>query len=283
MFAAQAGVFLLTVAVLERYLTAAAQQRKSVGRNGAKTRDSARTCLNGGNLHSVSTGQGSLPLSVRLAVSLCFLLAVALTLPPLVAGCNSTSLCLPLPSSSSSSLTFSVSLVLLDSLCFLVMTLAYARLYCQANKAPPPAEEEAVLTRHVAWLLFSDCLLYLPVAFLSFSSLLRLSAAGPEMAKGVLLLVTPLPACVNPLLYILFNPPARQDLAVLAKRTYKRVVGGRAGVGSKVVVATCDENAEKQSCDSTQALVAEGQTREDEEDGGGRSKTQSVSFVVPHQ
>uniref|UniRef100_A0A8C9ZEJ1 Leucine rich repeat containing G protein-coupled receptor 5 n=1 Tax=Sander lucioperca TaxID=283035 RepID=A0A8C9ZEJ1_SANLU len=246
-FASQTGLFLLTVTALERCLAATAARRRS-----------------------------SSPLSIRLAICLCFLLGLAVTLPPLVAGHSSTSLCLPLPSSSSSSsLAFSVSLVLLDSLCFLVMTLAYTRLYCRANKAPPAAEEEVALTRHVAWLLFSDCLLYLPVAFLSLSSLLRLSAAGPEAAKGVLLLVAPLPACVNPLLYILFNPLARQELAALAKRTC-----GAVGVSRPDMMdSTYDEDAEKQSCDSTQALVAVGGTKEEEEEERGRSETQhSVAF-----
>ena len=189
--------------------------------------------------------------------------------------------------------------MLLDSLCFLLMTVAYTRLYCRANKAPPAAEEEVALTRHVAWLLFSDCLLYLPVAFLSFSSLLRLPAAGPEAAKGVLLLVAPLPACVNPLLYILFNPLARQELAALAKRTcgaagvtrLGRGGGGEGGGGGggrsklNMMDSTYDEDAEKQSCDSTQALVAVGATKEEEEEtrGGGRSERRhSVAFVVPH-
>ncbi|XP_070784938.1 leucine-rich repeat-containing G-protein coupled receptor 5-like [Enoplosus armatus] len=274
-FASQTGLFLLTVAALERCLAAAARRHKTDGHNG----------------------RSSSLFSVRLSVCLCFLLGLAVTLPPLVAGHSSTSLCLPLPSSSSSSsLAFSVSLVLLDSLCFLLMTLAYTRLYCGANKAPPAAEEEVALTRHVAWLLFSDCLLYLPVAFLSFSSLLRLSAAGPEAAKGVLLLVAPLPACVNPLLYILFNPLARQELAALAKRTCGAVGvprlgrgGGGRGAGGRsrpnVIDSTYDEDAEKQSCDSTQALVAVGGTKEGEEEEGGRggSETQhSVAFVVPH-
>uniref|UniRef100_A0A3B4XM39 G-protein coupled receptors family 1 profile domain-containing protein n=1 Tax=Seriola lalandi dorsalis TaxID=1841481 RepID=A0A3B4XM39_SERLL len=224
-FASQTGLFLLTVAALERCLAAAIA---TTGRHASS------------------------PLFVRLSIVLCFLLGLAVTLPPLVAGHSSTSLCLPLPSStSSSSLAFSVSLVLLDSLCFLLMTVAYTRLYCRVNKAPPASEEEAALTRHVAWLLFSDCLLYLPVAFLSFSSLLRLPAAGPEAAKGVLLLVAPLPACINPLLYLLFNPLAREELAALAKRT--------CGVMASMPVmmdSTYDEDAEKQSCDSTQALVA---------------------------
>ncbi|KAM8740763.1 leucine-rich repeat-containing G-protein coupled receptor 5-like [Acanthopagrus schlegelii] len=277
-FASQTGLFLLTVAALERCLAAAARRHKADGHNG----------------------RPSSPLSVHLAVCLCFLLGLAVTLPPLVAGHSSTSLCLPLPSSSSSSsLAFTVSLVLLDSLCFLLMTVAYTRLYCRANKAPPAAEEEVALTRHVAWLLFSDCLLYLPVAFLSFSSLLRLPATGPEAAKGVLLLVAPLPACVNPLLYILFNPLARQELAALAKRTCGAAGvtrlgrggggggGGGAGGRSKLNMmdSTYDEDAEKQSCDSTQALVAVGATKEEEEEarGGGRSERQhSVAFVVPH-
>lgn len=305
-FASQTGLFLLTVAALERCLAAAAHRHKTDGHNGVKTSEHTETrnvfqvVTSSPPLHSpLSPGRPSSPLSVHLAVCLCFLLGLAVTLPPLVAGHSSTSLCLPLPSSSSSSsLAFTVSLVLLDSLCFLLMTVAYTRLYCRANKAPPAAEEEVALTRHVAWLLFSDCLLYLPVAFLSFSSLLRLPAAGPEAAKGVLLLVAPLPACVNPLLYILFNPLARQELAALAKRTCGAAGvtrlgrgggggGGAAGGRSKpnMMDSTYDEDAEKQSCDSTQALVAVGGTKEEEEEarGGGRSERQhSVSFVVPH-
>ncbi|XP_027132022.1 leucine-rich repeat-containing G-protein coupled receptor 5-like, partial [Larimichthys crocea] len=270
-FASQTGLFLLTIAALERYMAAAARHHKTDRHNG----------------------RSSSPLSIRLAVCLCFLLGLAVTLPPLVAGHSSTSLCLPLPSSlSSSSLAFTVSLVLLDSLCFLLMTVAYTRLYCRANKAPPAAEEEVALTRHVAWLLFSDCLLYLPVAFLSFSSLLRLSAAGPEAAKGVLLLVAPLPACVNPLLYILFNPLARQELAALAKRTCGAVGvlrlgrGGGGGGGGRsrpnTMDSTYDEDAEKQSCDSTQALVAVGGMKEEEEDERGRSDTQHSVAFAPH-
>ncbi|KAF0028754.1 hypothetical protein F2P81_017859 [Scophthalmus maximus] len=269
-FASQTGLFLLTAAALERCLAAAAAARHD------KTDE-----------HDARSS--SSPLSVRLSVVLSFLLGLAVTLPPLVAGHSSTSLCLPLPSSSSSSsssLVFSVSLVLLDALCFLLVTLAYTHLYCHAHKAPPVSEEEAALTRHVAWLLFSDCLLYLPVAFLCFSSLLRLpAAAGPEAAKGVLLLVAPLPACVNPLLYLLFNPLAREELAALAKRTcgarQRRGGGGRSA--PVAMESTYDEDAEKQSCDSTQALVELGGVKEEEEERGRmKSETQhSVAFVVP--
>ncbi|CAF87045.1 unnamed protein product, partial [Tetraodon nigroviridis] len=74
-FSAQSGIFLLTLAALER----CSQQRR---------RPAART------------GQRSLPLWLRLAAGLCFLLGVAVALPPLVAGGGGgggSSLCLPLP------------------------------------------------------------------------------------------------------------------------------------------------------------------------------------------
>ncbi|XP_038161126.1 leucine-rich repeat-containing G-protein coupled receptor 5-like [Cyprinodon tularosa] len=263
-FASQTGLFLLTLAALERCLSAAGATQSN------------RTESNNG--HSMS------PLFIRFSVCLCFLLGFIITLPPLVVGESSSSFCLPLPSSSSSSsMAFSVSLVLFDSLCFLVMTLAYTRLYCRAGKAPPSSDEEAALTRHVAWLLFSDCLLYLPVAFLSFSSLLRLPAAGPEAAKGVLLLVAPLPACINPLLYLLFNPLARGELAALATRACVGAVASklqrRGASGGRPLDSTYDEDAEKQSCDSTQALVVVEGVKEEEEQ---QSKMQQLLSVGQH-
>lgn len=175
------------------------------------------------------------------------------------------------------------------------MTLAYTRLYCRADKTLPLAvEAEVALTRHVAWLLFSDCLLYLPVAFLSFSSLLRLPAAAwPEAAKGVLLLVLPLPACVNPLLYLLFTQFAREELGALAKRMHVAVMtrfSQRGRMRPGVPDSLYDENgedAEKQSCDSTQALVMLRETKEEEDEeekrGRGANETQhSMAFVVPY-
>ncbi|KAK5877082.1 hypothetical protein CesoFtcFv8_026365 [Champsocephalus esox] len=252
-FASQTGLFLLTVAALER-CTAASSRNKPDGHNG----------------------RFSPPLTLRLSICSCFLFGLFVTLPPLVVGHSTSSsafLFLSSSSSSFSSLVFSVSLVLLDSLCFLLMTLAYTRLYCRPEKTPQTTteeeeeEEEASFTRHVAWLLFSDCLLFLPVAFLSFSSLLRLPVADPEAVKALILLVAPLPSCVNPLLFLLFNVAARHDLAALLRLCRGR--GGRRRRTVAMLDSTYndnDEDAEKQSCDSTQALVVVGGTREEEEE-----------------
>ncbi|KAI3366873.1 hypothetical protein L3Q82_009239 [Scortum barcoo] len=260
-FASQTGLFLLTVAALERCLAATTRHH---------------------NKPDGHDGRSLSPLSVRLAVCLCFLLGLAVTLPPLLAGHSSTSLCLPMPSSSSSSLAFSVSLVLLDSLCFLLMTLAL---------------HSPLLSGQQTWLLFSDCLLYLPVAFLSFSSLLAplcRRAGGGEggpAARGSAAGLRQ-PAALHPL------QPTRPAGAGSARQRANALVGlwrypGSAeeeeeeepegGPRPKATDSTYDEDAEKQSCDSTQALVTVGGTKEEEEEERGRSETQhSVAFVARH-
>lgn len=267
-FGSQTAIFLLTVAALERCLAFSAVPHKMERQSG----------------HSSSV------ITIRLALFLCFLVGLAVSLPPLVTGNSSTSLCLLLPvSASSSSVAFSVFMVLLDSVCFLLMILAYTRLYCRTNKALPVSQEDGALTRHVAWLIFSDCLLFLPVALLSFSSLLHIPATGPDAAKAVLLLVAPLPSCVNPLLYLLFNPFARDELATLAKHTCWTVTtqlswknrGARAPCGTSPLDLTEDEDAEKQSCDSTQALVASS-TAEEEETKCKKSGTQHTVLFIVH-
>lgn len=265
-FASQTSIFLLTVAALERCLAFSTVPHKIERQNGHCSSD----------------------ITIRIALFLCLLLGLAVTLPPLLAGHSSTSLCLLLPSSAStSSVASSVFLVLLDSACFLLMILAYTRLYCCTNKALSASDEDGALTRHVAWLIFSDCLLFLPVALLSFSSLLRFPAAGPDAAKAVLLLVAPLPSCVNPLLYLLFNPLARDELATLAKHTCWTVTtqlcqrnrGATATCGTSPIDLTQDEDAEKQSCDSTQALVDISSTVEEEEEAQ-RETQHAVLFIV---
>ncbi|GLD48190.1 leucine-rich repeat-containing G-protein coupled receptor 5-like isoform X1 [Lates japonicus] len=149
--------------------------------------------------------------------SVCPYFVSPVSLRPLVAGHSSTPVCrcLPPPPPLLPSLRV---LVLLDSLCLLQMTLAYIRLYCRANKALPASEEETALTRHVAWLLFSDCLLYLPVAFLSPPCCVSPSL-GQRQQRGCLLLVATAASLRQHLLYLLFNPLAREELAVMVKHT----------------------------------------------------------------
>ncbi|XP_061062396.1 leucine-rich repeat-containing G-protein coupled receptor 5 isoform X4 [Eubalaena glacialis] len=224
-FASESSVFLLTLAALERGFSV-----KCSAKFETKTPFS----------------------SLKAIVVLCAVLAVTIAAVPLLGGSeySASPLCLPLPFGEPSATGYMVALVLLNSLCFLVMTIAYTKLYCNLEKGDLENIWDCSMVKHIALLLFTNCILYCPVAFLSFSSLLNLTFISPEVIKFILLVIVPLPACLNPLLYILFNPHFKEDLGSLGKQTH---FWTRAKHTSLMSINSDD--VEKQSCDSTQALV----------------------------
>ncbi|XP_067855539.1 leucine-rich repeat-containing G-protein coupled receptor 5A-like [Heptranchias perlo] len=222
-FASEMSIFLLTVAAVERSLSTKcdSKQGKTLG-------------------------------SIKIAATFCVILASIIAMLPLfhIGDYGISPLCFPLPFGEPSTLGFLVALVLLNSLCFLVMTITYTKLYCGLEKGDLHNLWDCSMVKHVAWLLFTNCILYCPVAFLSFSSLLNLTVISPEVIKSILLVILPLPGCLNPLLYILFNPHFKDDLGLLRKH-------GQLWRRSKQrsLASINSEDAEKQSCDSTQELV----------------------------
>ncbi|XP_042320212.1 leucine-rich repeat-containing G-protein coupled receptor 6 [Sceloporus undulatus] len=184
------------------------------------------------------------------ALSCLSLSLVAAVLPLFSVGeYGASPLCLPypLPDGKPSMLGFMVTLVLVNTLCFLIITGTYIRLYCNLLKGEFDSVWDCAMIKHVAWLIFTNCLLYCPVAFLTFSSMLSLFLITPEVIKSVLLVVLPLPACLNPLLYLLFNPHFRDDLRLLKQKRQAQESCAQSYVS---------EDTEKSSYDSTQALVA---------------------------
>uniref|UniRef100_A0A8C0EPZ8 Leucine rich repeat containing G protein-coupled receptor 5 n=1 Tax=Bubo bubo TaxID=30461 RepID=A0A8C0EPZ8_BUBBB len=224
-FASEASIFLLTLAALERAFSVK---------------------------HTTKFETKSSIASVKIAIFFCFMLAVIIAVIPLLTGSEYgvSPLCLPLPFGEPTAMGYMVALVLLNSLCFLVMTIAYTKLYCSLEKGELDNIWDCSMVKHIALLLFTNCILYCPVAFLSFSSLLNLTFISPEVIKSILLVIVPLPACLNPLLYILFNPHFKEDLGSLRKQT---LLWKRSKHASLISVNS--EDIEKQSCDSTQALV----------------------------
>ncbi|XP_053442646.1 leucine-rich repeat-containing G-protein coupled receptor 5 isoform X2 [Nycticebus coucang] len=224
-FASESSVFLLTLAALERGFSV-----KCAAKFETKTPFS----------------------SLKTAILLCALLALATATAPLLGGSEygASPLCLPLPFGEPSTTGYMVALVLLNSLCFLVMTVAYTRLYCSLEKGDLENVWDCPMVKHFALLLFTNCILYCPVAFLSFSSLLNLTFISPEVIKFILLVIVPLPACLNPLLYILFNPHFKEDLGSVGKQTYFWTRSKHPSL-----MSINSDDVEKQSCDSTQALV----------------------------
>lgn len=184
------------------------------------------------------------------ALSCLALSSVAAALPLFSVGeYGASPLCLPYPllDGKPSMLGFMVALVLVNTLCFLIITGTYIRLYCNLLKGEFDSVWDCAMIKHVAWLIFTNCLLYCPVAFLTFSSMLSLFLITPEVIKSVLLVVLPLPACLNPLLYLLFNPHFRDDLRLLRQKSQAR---------ESCAQSYMSEDTEKSSYDSTQALVA---------------------------
>lgn len=225
-FASESSVFLLTLAALER----------------------------GFSVKCSSKFETKTPLSsLKVIILLCVLLALTIATVPLLGGSeyNASPLCLPLPFGEPSTTGYMVALVLLNSLCFLIMTIAYTKLYCNLEKGDLENLWDCSMVKHIALLLFTNCILYCPVAFLSFSSLLNLTFISPEVIKFILLVIIPLPACLNPLLYIVFNPHFKEDMGSLGKQT-------RFWMRSKhpSLLSINSDDVEKRSCDSTQALVA---------------------------
>ncbi|XP_051515733.1 leucine-rich repeat-containing G-protein coupled receptor 6 isoform X2 [Myxocyprinus asiaticus] len=190
--------------------------------------------------------------SVQGASVACLLLSLAVAALPLIGigEYGATPLCMPspLPDGEPSTLGFMVALIMMNSLCFLVITGTYIKLYWDLMKGDFDSIWDCAMIKHVAWLIFTNCLLYCPTAFLTFFSLLGLFPVNEEVVKSVVLVLLPLPASINPLLYLLFNPHFREDVRLLLSRPH---IPHDSNLDSFVSVDT-----EKSSYDSTQALVS---------------------------
>ncbi|KAL4622869.1 leucine-rich repeat-containing G-protein coupled receptor 4-like isoform X1 [Arapaima gigas] len=191
-FSSEASVLFLALAAVERSVTVRRVLRKGDGL---------------GRQHGRGWGR------FRLAASLLVLLAASTAALPLfhVGDFSSSPLCLPFSTGKSSSLGFTVALVLLNSLAYLLMAVVYTHLYCGLGKVHLMDPLQAAAVRHVAWLIFTNCLFFCPVAAFSFAPLLTGIANSPEIMKSVTLIFFPLPACLNPVLYIFFSPRFKED------------------------------------------------------------------------
>uniref|UniRef100_A0A7M4FVE3 Leucine-rich repeat-containing G-protein coupled receptor 4 n=1 Tax=Crocodylus porosus TaxID=8502 RepID=A0A7M4FVE3_CROPO len=148
-----------------------------------------------------------------------------------VAGClplfhkgeySASPLCLPFPTGETPSLGFTVTLVLLNSLAFLLMAIIYTKLYCNLEKEDLSENSQSSMIKHVAWLIFTNCIFFCPVAFFSFAPLITAISISPEIMKSVTLIFFPLPACLNPVLYVFFNPKFKEDWKLLRRHVTKK-------------------------------------------------------------
>ncbi|VFV37822.1 leucine-rich repeat-containing [Lynx pardinus] len=207
-FSSESAIFLLMLAAVERSLSA-----KDVMKNGKSRRLK----------------------HFRAAALLAFLgAAVAGCFPLFHSGEYSASpLCLPFPTGETPSLGFTVTLVLLNSLAFLLMAIVYTKLYCNLEKEDLSENAHSSMIKHVAWLIFTNCIFFCPVAFFSFAPLITAVSISPEIMKSVTLIFFPLPACLNPVLYVFFNPKFKDDWKSLKRHITKKSGSVSVSIGSQ--------------------------------------------------
>lgn len=190
-FSSESSVFLLMLAAIERRL-------------------SARDIIKKGKSHRLRLFQVA---SVFATLSA----AIAACLPLFHVGgeFSASPLCLPFPTGEMPSLGYTVTLVLLNSVAFLLMAVVYTKLYCSLEKEDLSENSQSSMIKHVAWLIFTNCIFFCPVAFFSFAPLITTISISPEIMKSVILIFFPLPACLNPVLYVFFNPKFKEDWKLL--------------------------------------------------------------------
>ncbi|XP_029438606.1 leucine-rich repeat-containing G-protein coupled receptor 4 isoform X2 [Rhinatrema bivittatum] len=197
-FSSESAIFFLTLAAVERSLSAK---------------------------HIIKKEKSHLR-RLQIAAVFALLCAVSAGCLPLfhVGEFSASPLCLPFPTGETPSLGFTVTLVLLNSLAFLLMVIIYTKLYCNLEKEDVSENVQSGMIKHVAWLIFTNCIFFCPVAFFSFAPLITAISISPEIMKSVTLIFFPLPACLNPVLYIFFNPKFKEDWKLL-KRHITRKTG----------------------------------------------------------
>ncbi|TSK19946.1 Leucine-rich repeat-containing G-protein coupled receptor 4 [Bagarius yarrelli] len=179
-----------------------------------------------------------------LAAGLLGILAAGLAFLSLYQGAVEASpLCLPYSGGLTPGLGVTVALVLLNTLAYLLSAVIYTRLYCGLGRAQLADPEQAGSVRHVAWLIFTNCIFFCPVAAFSFAPLLTgtgTAAGSPDMAKSVTLIFFPLSACLNPVLYVCFSPAFRHDWLRLRGRIRLGRSGKSIGTGSSGITASSE-------------------------------------------
>ncbi|MBN3325001.1 LGR4 protein, partial [Atractosteus spatula] len=137
-FSSEASILFLTLAAVERSVTMRDLAKKGKSRRHRQFRAAAAI------------------LGVFATVAACL---------PLfhVGDFSSSPLCLPFPTGEAPSLGFTVTLVLLNSTAYLLMAVVYTKLYCGLEKTDLlESSPQASMVKHVAWLIFTNCIFFCP-------------------------------------------------------------------------------------------------------------------------
>lgn len=116
---------------------------------------------------------------------------------------------------------YSVALVIFNAFCFLFMIITHVSHQEKVRSNLTRAHDDSGRKTMLTFLLLTNSLLFTSATLLSLASLLHFS--DPEVSKSVLLLLTALPVCLDPLVFVLLSPDFTAELCCLFQKTSRRL------------------------------------------------------------
>ncbi|XP_064809271.1 thyrotropin receptor-like [Oncorhynchus masou masou] len=148
---------------------------------------------------------------------LCLVLAV---LP--LAGVSSyqrVSICLPMDTDSTAAMVYVVTLLMLNVLAFVLVSVCYVHIYCMVhNPQHPSSRGDASMAKRMAVLIFTNFLCLAPISFYGLSAVLHHPLITVTDSKVLLVLFYPLNSCANPFLYGILTRAFHGDVLILLSR-----------------------------------------------------------------
>ncbi|XP_055721449.1 thyrotropin receptor-like isoform X1 [Salvelinus fontinalis] len=150
-----------------------------------------------------------------------WLLCLVLAVLPLagVSSYQRVSICLPMDTNSTAAMVYVVTLLMLNVLAFVLVSVCYVHIYCMVhNPQHPSSRGDASMAKRMAVLIFTNFLCLAPISFYGLSAALHHPLITVTDSKVLLVLFYPLNSCANPFLYGILTRAFHGDVLILLSR-----------------------------------------------------------------
>nr|XP_023995339.1 thyrotropin receptor-like [Salvelinus alpinus] len=150
-----------------------------------------------------------------------WLLCLVLAVLPLagVSSYQRVSICLPMDTDSTAAMVYVVTLLMLNVLAFVLVSVCYVHIYCMVhNPQHPSSRGDASMAKRMAVLIFTNFLCLAPISFYGLSAALHHPLITVTDSKVLLVLFYPLNSCANPFLYGILTRAFHGDVLILLSR-----------------------------------------------------------------
>ncbi|XP_036818631.1 thyrotropin receptor-like [Oncorhynchus mykiss] len=150
-----------------------------------------------------------------------WLLCLVLAVLPLagVSSYQRVSICLPMDTDSTAAMVYVVTLLMLNVLAFVLVSVCYVHIYCMVhNPQHPSSRGDASMAKRMAVLIFTNFLCLAPISFYGLSAVLHHPLITVTDSKVLLVIFYPLNSCANPFLYGILTRAFHGDVLILLSR-----------------------------------------------------------------